>query len=213
MSYKILSEPGTKKIILSYKNGNSLTVKTLQFKYMDSKECYFVMDFFPGFVKPKHKTPAEIEAYTDNGVYKANVQILDTSISLNNITVVLSVPTKMDYIQLRLGERKPINASVNIKFNDGFEINSQTKDISFGGVSFFTEKNIPDLYKRFPALLTLNFSAEYKTDFLDNKLTIQAKFAREFIEDGTNRNLCVFKFINLSGIETTLLKKFILNLN
>lgn len=215
MQNNILRDSNIAKIYIIYTLPNGIKKKVnVKFRYMGNKECYFAGAILPNFVKPKRKSPMEIIVYTSDGVYKANVKILDTSMSLNEIMYQAELPKTWAFTQLRQGSRKNISLPGSLKFNDGYEVQFETFDLSVGGFSFLTTEKISTIYQRFSAIGTLEFPAELIMNYPDRKLVTEVKFVRnkDEIEGEFGKTFYALKFVQLTPDETMILKNYLLSL-
>lgn len=216
MQQNILRETNITKIYLIYTNSNGIKKKdAVKLSFMDSKECYFATNTSVNFVKPKKKTTAELNVYTTDGVYKTKVTILDTNLSLREVIYNVSIPKTWDFIQLRSSTRKLIKLPVKIKFNDGFEIQASTYDLSMGGVSFFSDQSFSSIYKKISGILTLHLPKTEIINFPDGELIVETKFVREKseIEDHFGETLYIFKFVNIPKENELILKNFLMKID
>lgn len=215
MQQNILKESNITKIFLNYTTTAGIKKKLrVKMKYMDNKNCYFFSDIPENFVKPKPRTNCDLVVYTPDGIYKASVKLVDSSLSLNGIMWEVNIPKTWNFVQLRSGTRKNTDLSGSLKFNDGYEISFQTNDLSIGGFSFFSKERIATNYQRFSCICTLNFPKESFINFPDSKLITEAKFVRtkENIEDHLDEFLYGLKFIKLTNDEHLILKNYLLKL-
>lgn len=216
MQYNILRESEVTKIFLTYADGGMKKKFAVKLRFMDLKECYFAVPLPANFRKPKIKTPVEINAFTPDGVYTAHVNIVDSSVSLTEVLFHVSVPKTWDFKQLRQSTRVQQALPLNIKYDDGFEISSNTFDFSIGGFSFVSEKNISSIYERLDCTVTVEMPSTLIVNFPDKKLITKAKYVRKkenFGEYGSDGTLYAFRFIKLSADEQEILKAYLLNLS
>ena len=216
MQQNILKDSNITKIYLIYINANGIKKKeAVKLRFMDSKECYFAANTPVNFVKPKRKSQAEINVYTTDGIYKTKVTIIDTNLSLREVIYNVSIPKTWDFIQLRSSTRKLVKLPVKIKFNDGFEIQTSTYDLSLGGLSFFSEKSFSSIYKKISGILTLEIPKTEIINFPDGELVVETKFVREKseIENHFGETLYIFKFMNLPKENELILKNFLMKLD
>ena len=209
----ILRNTDVEKIYISYEDKSAKRRYKVKLRFMDDKECYFAMDFFPDFTKPKRKTVAIITVYTLDGVYTANVTINDATQSMNDMLFVVTLPKEWHFKQMRQSSRKHHELPFCIKFNDGFEIKGLTYDIAKGGISFISNQRISSIYKKLPGKLTIKLSKELiQSEELSN-FDIEARYAREQInidDFETDKILYVWKFSNLSAEQEEFLKNYII---
>ena len=184
-------------------------------RYMDKKECFFSHGFNINFEEPKDKIPATIIAYTKEGVYSANVKLLTTSISTREILYNLTMPSKWDFKQLRGSTRKECNLPLIIRYDDGMEITSVTRDISLGGVSFIQDEEIPSIYESKICELELELPDDLAVNFPGNKLVTPAKYTRKKSrknEYGSEYTIVAYKFLGLNSQEKIIMKNFLINI-
>ena len=216
MQQNILRESNITKIFLIYMNNGSRKREDVTLRFMDNKECYFSSKTsFQAFNKPKKKTPAEINVFTPDGVYKTTVTIVDTNVSLTEILYQVSIPKTWDFIQLRASSRKFVELPVSIKFNDGFTINTTTYDLSLGGISYYTKDSLSSIYKKISGILTLELPKETLINFPDGRMTVETKFVREKSgdEEHFGEQLVIFKFIGVTPDDEMILKNFLIKLD
>ena len=216
MQKDILRHPNIKKIVLKYTDGkNIVRVEEVVLRFIDKKTCLFVGRILLNFAKPRWRARAVVSVYTPEGIYKSEVIIRGVEYSFSDITYELDIPKDWEFGQLRAGIRKLIKLPVNLKFNDGLEINSETVDLSIGGFSLVTSQQLSSLHTRFECNCKIVFSSELKTNFPNGVLESNAMFVRErFIKDDNDelknlRVLC-FKFKNLSPDKVLILKNFLM---
>ena len=128
--------------------------------------------------------------------------------SLKEISFVTKAPKSWDYQQLRISSRKDVKIPFSIKYNDGYEISGITNDISLGGISFISALDMPELYTRFNAKLTLDLSDYPDTD----NITADVKFLRinEEAELNENEKFYIFRIIELNPVDTLVLKRILI---
>lgn len=215
MQQNILRSSNITKIYLIYVNPqNARKREMVTLRFMDKKECYFVGKYIPNFVKPKKKTPAEIQVFTPDGVYKTNINIFDSNVSLDEVLYIVSIPQKWDFIQLRKSTRKEVALPFSIKFNDGFEINGNTYDLATGGISFWTKERLSSIYQKISCILTLKLPDNTIINFAEGQLTTEAKFVREKedLDYHPGEKLYIFRFVTLSLDDEMVLKNFLIKL-
>lgn len=217
MQQNILKSSNVVKIFLKYADGKGCERKeTVKLRYMDQKSCYFAGQTIVNFTKPKWRTKAEIIIYTPDGIYSAVVILRDTEFSLNSMMYKLDIPKTWKFTQLRSGSRKKIELPVNIKFNDGLEINGITNDLSVGGFSVVSTQELSTIHRRFICTCSIQFSKEAIINFPDGILEADAVFIRqkmlkEGYEQGEQKLLC-FKFKDLSADNAMILKNFLIKI-
>ena len=216
MQQNILRESNITKIFLIYMNNGSRKREDVTLRFMDNKECYFSSNTsFQAFNKPKKKTPAEINVFTPDGVYKTTVTIVDTNVSLTEILYQVSIPKTWDFIQMRASTRKRIELPIEIKFNDGFNIEAVSYDLSLGGVSFYCKEPLSSIYKKITGILTLKLPQNTIIDFPEGAMTVETKFVREKpgAEGHYGQQLLIFKFLNIPAEEQIVLKNFLIKID
>ena len=216
MQKNILRNSDVEKIYISYEEKSAKKRYIVKLRFMDDKECYFAMDFFPEFTKPKRKTAAKITVYTVDGVYTADVLINDTTHSMNDMLFVVTLPKEWHFKQMRQSSRKRHELPFSIKYNDGFEISGTSYDIAKGGISFVSKQHFSSIYKKLPGVVTIQLSQEYIQAPELSNFTTEAKYVREQmgIDDfETDKILYVWKFSNLSAEQEEFLKNYIICLD
>lgn len=215
MNENILRDSLVTKIFISYSEGGKKQVLRLKLKFMDDRQAYFSASTPENYEKPKRKTPAEIKVYTVDGIYRTDVMINDTSATLNEIFLEVSLPKIYEFIQHRSSSRNRTELSMNIKYNDGFEINAITYDLALGGVAFYSREQYSSIYKKLPAILTLSLPTTIWTKAEDPKIVAEAVFVRETLEQNDEeyfgQYLYSYKFINLPKETENKLKQFLIN--
>lgn len=213
MQHNILRDSSVTKIYLIYTDAGAKKRVQVKLRFMDAKECYFATPTPRGFSKPKRKISAELNVYTTDGVYKSNVTLLDSNMSLNEVMYEVSIPSKWDFIQLRLSSRKEVELPIKIAFNDGFMIDTTTHDISLGGISFISKNSINSIYKKISGILTLELPKNVLINFADGKMTTETKFVREAEANDFGEILYSFKFCSLKPDDEEVLKNYLLRLD
>ncbi len=216
MQQNILQNSNLTKTILIYTDERGLKKRfKVSLRYMDTIQCYFAAPIVGGFQKPKKNTPVLVTVYTTDGVYSSNLQINDTTTTLNEILFEVSLPKVWSFKQSRNSSRKMTDMPISIKFDDGFEITSTTYDLSLDGVSFFYNKPISSIYKKLKGTLTIQFPDNLTIDFPLKSFETETKFIREQLEvkdtyrDGS---LYVFGFLELEPKEQELIKKYLISI-
>lgn len=215
MNENILRDSLVTKIFLSYTEGEKKHVMRLKLKFMDNRQAYFSAPTPENYEKPKMKTPAEIKIYTVDGVYRTDVMINDSSATYTEIFFEVSLPKVYEFIQHRSSSRNRTELPVNIKYNDGFEINATTFDLAIGGLAFYSKDQYSSIYKKLPAILTLSLPTTIWTKGEDPKIMVESVFVRERREESDEEHfgeyLYSYKFINLPKETENELKKFLIN--
>lgn len=215
MQQNILQSSNITKIYLIYVNPQGARKReSVTLRFMDKKECYFAGSYVASFIKPKKKTPAEIQVFTVDGVYKTQVNIFNSNVSLDNVIYEVSIPKSWDFIQLRKSTRKEVALPFDIKFNDGFELSGETFDLATGGISFWTKGHLSSIYQKVPCILTLKLPDNTIINFANGQLTTEAKYVREKEDYNTHpgEKLYIFKFVKLSMDDEMVLKNFLIKL-
>ncbi len=213
MQQNILRESNVTKIYLIYVDNGARKRMPVKLRFMDNKECYFATPTPKDFKKPKRKSPAELKVYTTDGVYQAQVTLIDSNMSLNEIMYEVSIPSRWDFTQLRSSSRKEVELPVKISFNDGFLIEAKTHDLSLGGISFISDKPFSSIYKKISGILTLELPKNTLINFSDGQLSVETKFVRETPFGNFGETLYSFKFIGVKLEDEEILKNFLLRLN
>ena len=213
MQHNILKNSNLSSIYLIY---NDSTKKKLEvrFRFMDKNDCYLSVSILQNYTKPKKNTSAELVAYTEDGVYRTKVKIKDFITSLNEVLYVVENPKNWEFTQLRDGTRKEYSLPFVLRFNDGFEINSMSHDISTGGISFVSAEPIPNVYKKVSGSLSFSIpQANFKaTENNNNNITIDVKFLRMMETNNTKDNCYVYRFINISQDDIDKIKMFLISI-
>ncbi len=216
MQFNILKDSGVVKITLTYMVSGLRKKTQVRMRFMDKKECYFATEN-RGFVKPKNKTNIEIACYTPDGVYKSNVTLMDTITSMNEILFSVSIPYIWKLSQMRMSSRKQVKLPIKIRFNDGFEITSETHDVSLGGVSFYSEQAIPSIYKQLTCVLSMKLPQNTVVNFANGQMSCEARYQREKEDEAlgflSSSTLYVFKFLTMTNDDIIVLKNFLLHLD
>lgn len=215
VNHNILKETEVTSIFFIYTDNGMKRKYSVKLRFMDQKECYFAMFMPDKFVKPKKKTPVDIIVYTPDGVYTTQVTLVDTTLSMSDILFNVTIPKTWKFKQLRQSTRKQQALPFNIKFDDGFEINGETFDISLGGISYLADKTFSGIYERLKCTLTVEMPNDLIINFPDKKLITEAYFVRKkenFGEYGSGGTLYAFKFTKLSNEELEILRHYLLSL-
>lgn len=215
MQYNILRNGDITKIYLIYVNNMGVRKReNVSLRFMDSKESFFVTKSYSTFNKPKKKTPAELNVYTPDGVYKAKVSIMDSVVSLDEIMYTTTIPLVWDFVQLRKSTRKQVELPFKLKFNDGFEVEGMSFDLSLNGISFYSKANISSIYQRLSCILSLSLPSETIVNFVGGQLNVEAKYVRDKEGEGEffGQRYYVFKFYGLGYEDEMVLKNFLLKL-
>lgn len=210
MQQNILRESNVTKIYLIYVDNGARKKMPVKLRFMDNKECYFATPTPNGFNKPKRKSPAELKVYTKDGVYQAQVTLIDSNMSLSEIMYEVSIPSRWDFIQLRSSTRKKVELPLKISFNDGFSIETKTHDLSLGGISFVSNKPFSSIYKKISGILTLELPKNTLQNFPDGQMSVETKFVRETPYGNFGEMLYSFKFIGVKLEDEDILKNFLL---
>lgn len=217
MQSNILKQSDVTTIQFQYVENGLRKRYKVRLRFMDTKECFFSTSMPGNFQKPKKKTPVEIKVFTPDGVYKTQVSIIDSTVSLGDVLFNVTIPANWSFIQMRQSTRKNVMLPMNIKFNDGYEINTETNDISMGGVSYLTREKMSSIYEKLNCIITIKMPDDLIINFPDKKLVAEAKFMRskehagEYGSDGNN--VVAFRFITLSAEQKEILKMFIMGLD
>ena len=213
MQHNILRDSNVTKIYLMYVDAGARKKIQVKLRFMDTKECYFATPTPRGFVKPKRKIPAELNVYTTDGVYKTKVTLLDSNMSLNEVMYEVSIPNKWDFVQLRSSSRKEVELPIEITFNDGFKITTNTLDLSLGGISFVSKNSFNSIYKKISGILTLKLPQNTLINFPDGTMTTEAKFVRESEPNDFGEIIYSFKFCSVKPEDDEILKNYLLRLD
>ena len=212
----ILRDGGVVKIMLSYMVSGIKKKQQVKLRFMDKKEAFFSAPN-TSFIKPKNKSNIEIACYTPDGVYRSNVTLLDTIQSMNEILFSVSIPYIWKLSQMRASSRKKADLPITIKFNDGFEVQATSSDVSLGGVSFYTSQPVPSIYKQLTGILSLSLPKETVINFPEGKMKCEARYQRE--KEGNDffgldpTTMYVFKFLTMTNDDIMVLKNYLLRLD
>ena len=216
MHDNILRDSLVTKIFLTYTEEGKKQVIRLKLRFMDNLQAYFSAITPENYVKPKRRTPAEIKVYTVDGIYKTTVTINDISATYNELFFEVSLPKIYEFIQNRSSSRNRTELPITIKYNDGFEINTNTFDLAIGGLAFYSPTPISSIYKKLPAVLTLTLPTTVWTKTVDPKVVLETVFVRETFEeeaeDHFGEYFYSFKFINLPKDIENMLKDYLINI-
>ena len=144
---------------------------------------------------------------------KTKVTLLDSNMSLNEVMYEVSIPNKWDFVQLRSSSRKEVELPVEITFNDGFKITTNTHDISLGGISFVSKNSFNSIYKKISGILTLKLPQNTLINFSDGTMTTEAKFVRESEPNDFGEIIYSFKFCSVKPEDEEILKNYLLRLD
>lgn len=211
----ILRDSSVVKINLLYMVSGVRKRQQVKMRFMDAKECYFAMPNDLNFVAPKKRTNIEIAVYTPDGVYKSNVTLMDTIVSQHEILFSVSIPYIWKLSQMRQSSRKQVELPITIKYNDGFELQETSHDISLGGVSFLTLKKLPSIYKQLTSVLSLKLPDGSIINFANGKMSVEARYQREKEAGGYygEQTMYVFKFLTMTNDDILVLKNFLLRIS
>lgn len=196
MQENILRDSLVTHIFLSYMEAGKKQVVRVKLRFIDTRQAYFSAPPPINFVKPKRKTPAEIKVFTVDGVYKTDIFINDTQVNLTEVLFEVSVPKLWEYVQQRSSSRNRVSLPVKIKYNDGFEIETATFDIALGGIAFYSRDAISSIYKKLPAVLTMELP----------------KRIEEEDEEHFHQFLYSYKFVNLPKDAENTLRELLLQI-
>lgn len=216
MQENILRDSLVTHIFLSYMEAGKKQVVRVKLRFIDTRQAYFSAQPPINFVKPKRKTPAEIKVFTVDGVYKTDIFINDTQVNLTEVLFEVSVPKLWEYVQQRSSSRNRVSLPVKIKYNDGFEIETATFDIALGGIAFYSRDAISSIYKKLPAVLTMELPKSMWIKNPDCKIVVETCFVRERIEEEDEEHfhqfLYSYKFVNLPKDAENTLRELLLQI-
>lgn len=216
MQENILRNSLVTHIFLSYMEAGKKQVVRVKLRFIDTRQAYFSAPPPINFVKPKRKTPAEIKVFTVDGVYKTDIFINDTQVNLTEVLFEVSVPKLWEYVQQRSSSRNRVSLPVKIKYNDGFEIETATFDIALGGIAFYSRDAISSIYKKLPAILTMELPKSMWIKNPDCKIVVETCFVRERIEEEDEEHfhqfLYSYKFVNLPKDAENTLRELLLQI-
>lgn len=197
MQENILRDSLVTHIFLSYMEAGKKQVVRVKLRFIDTRQAYFSAPPPINFVKPKRKTPAEIKVFTVDGVYKTDIKL-------------------WEYVQQRSSSRNRVSLPVKIKYNDGFEIETATFDIALGGIAFYSRDAISSIYKKLPAVLTMELPKSMWIKNPDCKIVVETCFVRERIEEEDEEHfhqfLYSYKFVNLPKDAENTLRELLLQI-
>ena len=207
MPSKIFEINEIKDAYIKYAVDSRRYILKVQLQYQDEKKILLETKNNLKTVVPKNTT-VTIIIHTTSGVFNATVKVLDIQYSINTLTYVVSSPSNWKYIQLRTSTRTKVNIPIKITFNDNFNINEVTYDISLNGVSFYSQTKLNDVYKKITGSVTLQLSD-------GNLISSNVKYIRDvqYIEeyDGTTKYLYVFRFIDINTINLKKIQTYFKN--
>ena len=214
MRNNILRDPLVNNIFISYMDNDIKRVIEVVFRFMDTKQIYFSAPRDKVLVKPKKKTSVDLKVYSIDGVYKSCVVVNDSQYSLDEVLFELSLPKLWEFNNLRSSSRNRVTLDINIKYNDGFEINTTTYDLALGGIAFYSKEKFPEMYEKFTAILTMKLPKEMWLQNPDGKFVIETAFVRMHKEDNDEKHfgeyLYCYKFINIPKDEQDLIRAFLI---
>lgn len=214
MLQNVLKYNDIKKICLNYVDGKKNEIKTEVFiKLLEDKACYFMGKTIANFSKPRWRAKVEIVVYTAEGLYSGIATIKETTFSLNNITYKTDLPKKWEFKQLRTSYRQIVKLPVNIVFEDGQNIESNTYDISSRGFSVISEESLSTMQTKFPCVCKIKFPKDYIENSEEEIFEQEALYTRQqTIKDNyelINKKKLCFKFVNLNPTNQILLKNLL----
>ena len=216
MQENILRDSLVTHIFLSYMEAGKKQVVRVKLRFIDTRQAYFSAPPPINIVKPKRKTPDEIKVFTVDGVYKTDIFINDTQVNLTEVLFEVSVPKLWEYVQQRSSSRNRVSLPVKIKYNDGFEIETATFDIALGGIAFYSRDAISSIYKKLPAVLTMELPKSMWIKNPDCKIVVETCFVRERIEEEDEEHfhqfLYSYKFVNLPKDAENTLRELLLQI-
>ena len=212
MDINIFNNSRISSIFLTYSDGQRMLRLPVVVRYIDKKECFLSAEVPVNFVKPRNNTKATVMAYTEVGVYSADTKIVDVNLSsVREITFSVVAPKNWDYKQLRTSSRKNVKVPFVIKYNDGYEFKGTTEDFSLSGISFISDVQMPELYQRFVAKITFDFSG---FEGMEN-VTADVKFLR-FKDDVPVKDgefFYIYRIVEIGTPESLALKNFLIKVN
>ena len=214
MNTNILKNSNLSSIYMLYNEGAYKRKFNVTLRYADTNECYLLASVLGNFTKPKKNTNAQLIAYTTDGVYNTDVKIVDTNVSIQqDIVFTVNLPKTWNYVQLRRSTRKECVFPFEIKFNDGHVIQGNTRDLSLGGISFITDKPIPEIYKKVNGVLSFKLPEQSQFIPLSSEIVTDVKFLRMPTVDDSEEKFCyVYKFLTIQNDCMDAIKLFLINL-
>jgi hypothetical protein len=211
MNTNILKHDNITKMFLIYVTPSNLKKKVeVKIRFSEKEEIYLTSSIPINFAKPKERSSAEIIVYTSDGVYKTDVQILDTNIVLNDVMYKLKSPKTWSYFQLRNSSRKQVTLNGTLTFNDGNVIEFETFDVALGGVSFYTRKSIQNIYQQLPGTVTIKLPKEASGATIKTEgRIIRSKFGDD---DYLGQMFYVIRFSLLTNEQVSTLKQFLMSI-
>jgi c-di-GMP-binding flagellar brake protein YcgR len=211
MNGNILRHGDITKMYLIYITPQTLKKKVeVKLRFSEKEEIYLTSSIPVNFTKPKERSSAEIIVYTTDGVYKTDVQLFDANIVLNDVMYKLKTPKSWNYIQLRNSSRKRIPLNGTLKYNDGKEITFETYDVALGGVSFYMNAQIQNIYQQLPGTVTINLPKEASGAKIETEgRIIRSKFGEE---EYLGQVFYVIRFASLTNEQIILLKQFLMSI-
>lgn len=203
MQADILKKSNILKILFIYTDGKKIERKEkVTIKLLDKKSCYFEGLTIANYSKPRWRARVKLMVYTTEGIYYTEEIIRDVTFTFQNLIYKIDLPKEWKYKQLRASSRQNIELPVKIIFNDDFELETSTYDISIGGFSFKTNEDLTSVQKSFQAECFIDFTKTDFSEFPENKFSSPLKYVRtKILETGfmDDFKYChVFKFYNIS---------------
>ena len=214
MRHNILRDPLINNIFISYTDHEKKRVIEVLFRFMDTHQIYLSAPRDKVLVKPQKKTTVTLKVYSIDGVYKSNVVVNDSQYSLDEVLFELSLPRIWEFDNLRSSSRNRVSLDINIKYNDGFEINAVTYDLAIGGIAFHTKDKFPEMYEKFTGIMTLKLPQDMWLQNPDGKLVVETAFVRYRLEENDEKlfgqYLYCYKFINMPKETKDLIRGFLI---
>ena len=204
MQENILRDSLVTHIFLSYMEAGKKQVVRVKLRFIDTRQAYFSAPPPINFVKLQNK------------INITDIFINDTQVNLTEVLFEVSVPKLWEYVQQRSSSRNRVSLPVKIKYNDGFEIETATFDIALGGIAFYSRDAISSIYKKLPAVLTMELPKSMWIKNPDCKIVVETCFVRERIEEEDEEHfhqfLYSYKFVNLPKDAENTLRELLLQI-
>lgn len=213
MQTNILKSSDVTSIYLIYTENYVRKKYSARVRFLDTKECYLSTEIPANFTKPKKKQDAEVVAYTEDGVYKAQVKIMDTTYSGQELMYITELPAQWKYTQLRQSTRKKVSAPFKMTFNDGYSLEAEIYDISLGGISFYLDSDISDLYKKLNGIIKIELPSNSYANINTTIIKTEVRFLRMHTnKNNPNDSRFVYKFLGLTDNNYMDLKNYLIRL-
>ena len=210
MQQNVLRNSGVTNIYLVSTETNNIFKYPVKLRYMDDVSCYFAAKLPSNYSKPIDNTDVQIVVYTTDGLYKNSTVIKSSTASVQEVVFETGIPKVWEFEQMRKSSRFIVNFPIEIYFSDSSVLESQTYDISTGGVSLYLNNEILEQNKANKVNLVINIPSDVIMTTPNRKLNFEAEIIRETKEE--NKIFYVFKFININPENQLALKNILMHL-